>query len=87
MNEDSPYKIYLDEDFDLDIPDNMISTSQYKASLGHKVCHSFRPNCELDNFEHPRFGLIKCIVTLRPIAKDEELTVHYEYDLSVAPSW
>ena len=87
INEDSPYKIYLDDKFDLDIPDNMMSTSQYKATLGHKVCHSFRPNCELDNFDHPRFGPIKCIVTLRPIAKDDELTAHYEYILAVAPSW
>lgn len=84
---DSRYKINFDDQTDLDIPDNMIEIEQYCASLGHKVCHSFIPNCEFDNFDHPRFGPIKCIVSLRPIAKDEELTVHYEYDLAVAPPW
>ena len=87
IRDDSPYKIYYDETIDIDIPEDMTCTSKYKASLGHKVCHSFRPNCEFDNFDHPRFGPIKCIATLRPIAKDEELTVHYEYDLAVAPAW
>eukprot|EP00093_Oithona_nana_P000825 00825.XXX_3564_2293_1 [CDS] Oithona nana genome sequencing. len=84
---DSCFKINFNEEYDLDIPDDMTSTSNYKASLGHKVCHSFTPNCEFDNFEHPRFGDIKCIVTLRPIEQGEEITVNYQYDLAVAPPW
>lgn len=84
---DSSYKINFDDQTDLDIPENMANLDQYCASLGHKVCHSFTPNCEFDNFDHPRFGPIKCIVSQRPIAKGEEITVHYEYILAVAPSW
>ena len=86
-NENSNYKITFDANYDLDIPDEMISLENYRATLGHKVCHSFVPSCEFDNFQHPRFGPIKCIATIRPIAKGEELSVHYEYELSVAPSW
>ncbi len=85
--ENSSYKINFDDNTDLDIPEDMTSLDKYQASLGHKVCHSFTPNCEFDNFEHPRFGPIKCIVTIRPIRQGEELTVHYEYDLAVAPQW
>lgn len=31
-------------------------------------------------FVHPRFGPIKCIRTLRPVRKDEELLVAYGYN-------
>lgn len=31
-------------------------------------------------FVHPRFGPIKCIRTLRPVQKDEELVVSYGYN-------
>ena len=51
------------------------------------MCHSFTPNCEFDDFDHPRFGKIKCIATMRPINKGEELTINYDYVLSVAPAW
>ena len=36
----------LGEDRRMDIPEDMRDTSQYRASLGHKVQHSFQPNCE-----------------------------------------
>ena len=86
--EDSSYKINFDDNTDLDLPKDLaLDINLYRATLGHKVCHSFTPNCEFDNFDHPRFGKIKCIVACRPILKDEELTVDYEYDLAVAPSW
>ena len=45
------------------------------------------PNCEFDDFDHPRFGPIKCIATMRPINKGEELTINYGYVLTVAPNW
>ena len=38
--------IMLGEDRRMDIPEDMRDTSQYRASLGHKVQHSFQPNCE-----------------------------------------
>lgn len=42
-------------------------------------------------FEHPRFGLIKCIKTIYSVRQHEELTVAYEYDHQGvggnAPEW
>ena len=34
---DWPYKISLNEDWDLDIPEGLRTTDKYKATLGHKV--------------------------------------------------
>lgn len=36
--------------------------------------------CFWYRFVHPRFGPIKCIRTLRPVQKDEELLVAYGYN-------
>lgn len=72
--------ISLDEDTVIDVPQPFDQTEKYCASLGHKANHSFTPNCKYDSFVHPRFGPIKCIRTLRPVQKDEELTVAYGYD-------
>ena len=42
-------------------------------------------------FDHPRFGKIKCIRTIRAVKGDEELTVAYGYDHAKletdAPDW
>ncbi|XP_020795179.1 histone-lysine N-methyltransferase SETD7 [Boleophthalmus pectinirostris] len=72
--------ISLDEDTVIDVPQPWDQTHTYCASLGHKANHSFSPNCKYDPYVHPRFGSIKCIRTLRPVHKDEELTVAYGYD-------
>ncbi|KAM3612496.1 uncharacterized protein V6R79_009175 [Siganus canaliculatus] len=72
--------ISLDEDTVIDVPQPFDQTERYCASLGHKANHSFTPNCKYDPYVHPRFGPIKCIRTLRPVQKDEELTVSYGYD-------
>jgi len=87
ISENNDYRIVLDEKYDLDIPIDMISLTQYSATLAHKVCHSFTPNCEFDNFYHPRFGFIKSLTTLRDIKEGDELFVNYRYSLSVSPTW
>ncbi|XP_061757526.1 histone-lysine N-methyltransferase SETD7 isoform X1 [Nerophis ophidion] len=86
--------ISLDEDTVIDVPQPFDQTERYCASLGHKANHSFTPNCKYDVFIHPRFGLIKCIRTLKAVQKDEELTVAYGYDHEAtgkkgleAPDW
>lgn len=84
---DRAYKIMLDHKYDLDIPPGMISLNSYRATLGHKACHSFEPNCDFDTFLHPRFGLIKCLTSITDIKEGDEITVHYRYPLNVAPSW
>ncbi|XP_041847178.1 histone-lysine N-methyltransferase SETD7 [Melanotaenia boesemani] len=72
--------ISLDEETVIDVPQPFDQTEVYCASLGHKANHAFIPNCKYDPFAHPRFGLIKCIRTLRAVQKGEELTVAYGYD-------
>ena len=37
--DNSPYKISLTEDYDLDIPVTMVNLENYRASLGHKVTY------------------------------------------------
>ena len=44
--EDRGYRIMIGEDARMDIPGAERSTSVYRASLGHKIQHSFSPNCE-----------------------------------------
>jgi histone-lysine N-methyltransferase SETD7 len=83
----TPYKISLDDDYDLDMPDEFITLSKYNATLAHKVCHSFKPNCEVDDFFHPRFGEIRCIAALQDIRKGDEITINYRYNLTLAPTW
>jgi len=83
----SPYAMTLDEKIDLDLPEEMTSIDAYAASLGHKVCHSFVPNCETDLYQHPRFGLIRCIVSLQDIRPGQEIYINYKYNLSTAPNW
>lgn len=73
-----------DDDSVIDVPGKYADTTHYCASLGHKVNHHFNPskiNCKYSHYHHPRFGHIKCILTLRPIVKDEELYVDYGYHL------
>lgn len=83
----TPYKMFLDETQDIDIPDSMTSLASYSATLGHKVCHSFSPNSESDIFCHPRFGMIRCIATTRAVRAGQEITINYGYNLSIAPTW
>ena len=37
--------------------------------------------------DHPRFGMIPCERTTRPIKAGEELTLDYEYDPYNCPEW
>lgn len=31
-------------------------------------------------YQHPRFGFIKCVRTIRGVSEGDELTVHYTYE-------
>jgi histone-lysine N-methyltransferase SETD7 len=73
----TPCKMLLDETSDIDLPENMTKLENYRATLGHKVCHSFEPNSETDVFYHPRFGLIRCIATIDNIKAGEEIPINY----------
>ena len=55
------------------------------------IIHQFLLYDGVFRFEHPRFGLIKCIKTICSVRQHEELTVAYEYDHQGvggnAPEW
>jgi histone-lysine N-methyltransferase SETD7 len=76
----------------IDVPAPFHSCHRYVASLGHKVNHhQGRINCKYDVFlEHPRFGHIKCVRTVKPVEKGDEFLVYYGYDKDGpdgAPDW
>ena len=81
------YRIMLGEDTRMDIPDTMRQLTQYRATLGHKIQHSFDPNCEFWETYHPVFGQVPCVRTLHDVPGGVELTVHYNYMLDDCPQW
>ena len=65
------------------------SIDKYRATLGHKVNHSFKKaNMEFGSAIHPRFGPIRTVVAKRMIKRGEEILCDYEYpkDSSI-PKW
>lgn len=89
--ETSGYKIFVNADHSsgerIDLPGNLIETSNYCATLGHKMNHSFDYNCTEWFFDHPRHGVVPCAQAQRHIALGEELLLHYGYDPGNCPSW
>ena len=83
----SDYRVFLDSNMNIDIPDYYIPCSRYTATLGHKACHSFSPNCRFSQVFHPRWGKVVCLVAYRDIQRDEEITVCYGYKMDFAPKW
>ena len=68
----------------LDIPPECVSLENYRASLGHKINHSFQPNCKWDQMLHPTFGRIPSVITLMDLKAGTELTCHYMIDMQEA---
>ena len=66
FNKKSPYIVEIGEmdDF-LDIPQDLAKWDKYQASTGHKVNHDRVANGRFSECEHPRFGTILCLVTLK----------------------
>ena len=83
----SDYRIGLDRMVSLDIPDKFKSLSRYRATLGHKTCHSFTPNSTFIEMNHPRFGKVMSVFAKEDIPCDEEVLVSYNYRLTQAPDW
>lgn len=86
------YQIYVDwSNTDgsafVDVPNQCTDVSVYRSSLAHKANHSFDPNCKFVAVDHPRFGRIPALQTLKDVKKDEELFSHYKYDMALAPNW
>ena len=63
--------------------------SNYRATLGHKVNHSFtKNNAKFRSVNHPRHGPIVSVVSKRKIKKGEEILCSYGYDEdALVSSW
>ena len=83
----SDYRISLEKDVDLDIPSQHIPVTNYRATLGHKVCHSFINNSWFSPIWHPRFGQVMSVVASRDIMAGEEILVSYNYMIAKSPQW
>ena len=83
----SEYSISHGEASMIDIPQNCRSTEVYRATLAHKICHSFVPNAKYSYAFHPKFGHIRCVIAIKDIQVDEEITCNYKYKLEKAPEW
>lgn len=83
----SDYRIRLNGDIDMDIPNGYHKINQYCATLAHKANHTFTPNSEWTLYEHPRFGLIRSLTARTAIKKDEEILVNYQMCLAKSPEW
>ena len=81
LNLDGPVKIH--------VPERYWNISKYRATLGHKVNHSFRyANSGYRKVFHPRFGNISSVVAIADIIKGEEILVDYGYKVRcIAPTW
>ena len=65
-------------------------TQNYRATLGHKINHSFKVdelNCRFEAYHHARFGLIHAVRSGRLIKKNEELLSHYNLPYEQSPPW
>ena len=51
--------------------------NNYCATLAHKTNHSFQPNSQFIVFEHPMFGSVPAIMTIRDVQKEEEVALYY----------
>uniref|UniRef100_A0A0K2UF62 SET domain containing (Lysine methyltransferase) 7 [Danio rerio] n=1 Tax=Lepeophtheirus salmonis TaxID=72036 RepID=A0A0K2UF62_LEPSM len=89
--ESDSYQVYIDWDLAkipksdyMDIPPGYECSKKYQASFGHKINHSFNPNCGWDTIQHPCFGRIPKLVALTDISEGEEFTCHYRIDMEQA---
>ena len=72
----------------LNIPEPYWNISKYRATLGHKVNHSFKfAKAMFGRAYHPRFGNIRTLYATSNITKGEEVFVNYGYDRGPVPEW
>ena len=81
MSFDGPMKIH--------IPEPYWNISNFRATLGHKVNHSFRyMKTYYGKVFHPRFGIIRSVVAQEDIKRGEEIFVNYGYRIGGnVPTW
>lgn len=73
--------IHLPEEYGRD-------THKYKATLGHKINHSFSKwNCIFHTLDHPRFGPIPAARSTENVRQGTELLCLYEMKFHEGQSW
>jgi hypothetical protein len=75
----------------LNVPELFWNTTRFRATLGHKVNHSFIKTKTAYKFaSHPRFGWIRSVIAIEDIYKGEEIFINYHYPVKAdrrVPSW
>lgn len=81
----------FNDDYSLNIPPWMSQIVNYRATLAHKSNHKFGDgvNVDFDFTRNPRFGEIRCLMSVRYIRRGEEIFVNYNYDMKSGdvPGW
>ena len=57
----------------MDLPPKYHESANYCASLAHKLNHSFTPNCDWVNADHPVFGFIPAARAVEDVMPGEEV--------------
>lgn len=71
----------------MDILPKYQSSLDYSSTLAHKLNHSFSPNCEWADAQHPCYGRIPAARTISQVNKGDELFIHYMIDMEEAKEW
>ena len=82
--ETNNYRIFDPSDIPhgtIDIPVWAQNTRGYSGSLAHKCNHSFTPNGQFVIFDHPKFGLIPCVSTIKDVVEGEEVSFQIIFKL------
>ena len=71
------------------VPKEYWNVEKYRATLGHKMNHSFKFNkAQMMYASHPRFGDVKAYYAKENITKGEEIFVNYGYKKGEwVPKW
>ena len=70
----------LDGESSINVEKPYWSIAKFRATLGHKLNHSFKPNTYYCDGYHARFGYVRTICASKDIKRGEELLVHYQYE-------
>ena len=81
MSFDGPMKIH--------IPGPYWDISNFRATLGHKINHSFKyQKSAYGKAFHPRFGNIRSVYAIADINRGEEILINYGYRVgTMVPQW
>ena len=64
----------------MNIPESYWKIEHYRATLGHKMNHSFKyAKAQMMHAHHPRFGDIRAYYATSNITKGEEIFTNYGY--------